>query len=135
MGQPAGMDYWRTLHAILQDEPIEERDRFFIAWLDNLGIKKSQPFNPTERQTVILTAAAARGQLMAVANSFKKRFDNARHWPDRVWDYPMIMSDPSQRVQNFDEFFQRASYFYEAVGYSKSMITKSLPVNSTSHKL
>ncbi|AFD06997.1 DUF1254 domain-containing protein [Solitalea canadensis] len=125
MAPPQGLEYWKRLYDILQNEPVEERDRLFIAWLDNLGIKIGKPFNPSESQKKILTAAADRGHLMAIANSFKKRFENARHWSDREWDYPMVISDPSQRAQNYDEFFQRTSYFYEAVGYSKAMISKT----------
>lgn len=48
--QPEGLDYWKTLNTIFQEEPVEERDRFFVAWLDNLGIKKDKPFEPNERQ-------------------------------------------------------------------------------------
>jgi hypothetical protein len=123
--QPDGIDYWVVLNAILQEEPVEERDRFFTAWLNNLGIEKGKPFNPTERQKRILIAAAERGKLMAVANSFDKRLDGVDHWPDRKWHYVMIISDPSQRSESYDEFFQRSSYFYEAFGYGKSMISKT----------
>lgn len=123
-GQPQGLAYWERLNAILQEEPVEERDRFFMAWLDNLGVKKGKPFAPTARQKQLLMAAAARGEQMAMANSFAKRFDSVYHWPDRKWDYVMIISDPSQRAANYDEFFQRTSYFFEAVTFSKAMITK-----------
>jgi hypothetical protein len=123
--QPTGIDYWTTLHCILQREPVEERDRFYVAWLDNLGIKKGKPFNPTKKQKVLLTAASERGQLMAEVNSFKKRFDKSKHWPDRQWEYVLMMKDPMQRAENFDEFFTRAAYFYEAAGYSKAMVSQT----------
>lgn len=123
--QPEGISYWERLHAILQNEPIEERDRFFIAWLKNLGIEKGKPFAPDERQKKILIAAAEKGQQMAIANSFDKRFKDVKHWPDKNWDYVLLMKDPSQRSENYDEFFERAAYFYEAVTYSKSMISKT----------
>ncbi len=123
-GQPDGFAYWERLHAIVQKEPTQERDRFFMAWLDNLGISKGKPFAPSDHQRKILTAAAERGKLTAMANSFSKRFSNVLHWPDRKWDYVMVMDDPSQHAENYDEFFQRASYFFEAVTYSKAMISK-----------
>ena len=122
--QPTGIAYWERLHAILQNEPVEERDRFFMAWLRNLGIEKGKPFAPDERQKKILIAAAAKGQQMAMANSFNKRFADVKHWSDKKWDYVMIIKDPSQHADNYDEFFERSSYFYEAVTYSKAMITK-----------
>lgn len=123
-GQPNGIGYWQRLHAIIQEETVDERDRFFMAWLHNLGISKGNPFNPTDRQKKILEAAAKRGELMAMANSFSKRLDSVYHWPDRKWDYVMVMTDPSQRAEYFDEFYRRTSYFYEAVTYSKAMVTR-----------
>jgi len=123
--QPTGIAYWERLHAILQEEPVQERDRFFMAWLKNLGIEKGKPFAPDERQKKILTAAAEKGQQMAMVNSFSKRFKDVKHWPDKNWDYVLLMKDPSQRADNYDEFFERAAYFYEAVTYSKAMISKT----------
>lgn len=123
--QPGGIAYWERLHAILQNEPVEERDRFFMAWLKNLGIEKGKSFNPDERQKKILIAAAEKGEQMAMANSFEKRFKDVKHWSDKNWDYVMILSHPSQHADNYDEFFERSSYFYEAVTYSKAMMTKT----------
>ena len=123
--QPGGIAYWERLHAILQNEPVEERDRFFMAWLKNLGIEKGKSFNPDDRQKKILIAAAEKGEQMAMANSFEKRFKDVKHWSDKNWDYVMILSHPSQHADNYDEFFERSSYFYEAVTYSKAMMTKT----------
>lgn len=122
--QPKGIAYWERLHAILQNEPVEDRDRFFMAWLKNLGIEKGKAFAPDERQKKILIAATEKGEQMAIANSFDKRFADVKHWPDKNWDYVMIIKDPSQHADTYDEFFERTSYFYEAVTYSKAMITK-----------
>lgn len=124
-GPPKGLEYWEILHAIIQHEVIEERDRFFIQWLDNLGVKKDNEFKLTGQQIEILIAAAEKGEQMAQVNSFAKRFLNNKHWKNRNWDYIMIIPDSNQRGENFDFFFERTSYFYEAVTYSKAMITKT----------
>jgi hypothetical protein len=71
--QPRGLEYWERLHGIYQSEVVDERDRFFLAMLKQLGIEKGMMFAPDERLTGILTAAAAAGELMAQANSFAKR--------------------------------------------------------------
>lgn len=123
--QPDGLEYWKRLHAILEEEPVEERDRFFMSWLNNLGVVKGKPFNPTETQKKMLIAAAERGKQMAMANSFDKRFDSVYHWPDRKWDYVIAMTNSSQRAENYDEFFRRSSYFFEAVTFSNAMISKT----------
>ena len=53
--QPRGMDYWTRLHGIYQSEIVDERDRFYLAMLRQLGIHKGQPFTPDQRLTTILT--------------------------------------------------------------------------------
>ncbi|RJG08356.1 DUF1254 domain-containing protein [Massilia cavernae] len=123
--QPDGMAYWQRLHDIIQREPVEERDRFYMAMLANLGIEKGKPFNPDERQRKALQQGAAGGKLLAQANTLAKRFPNVRHWPDRHWEYALFIKDPSQRVENFDQLWERAAWFYEAVGNSKGMVSST----------
>ncbi len=55
---PRGFEFWQRLSDILNSEPVQERDRFFMAMLKPLGIEKGKPFNPDERQKRILTQAA-----------------------------------------------------------------------------
>ena len=90
---PRGMEYWERLAAVIEHEPVEDRDRFFVAMLKPLGIEKGKPFKPDERQKKILTEAAFVGEAMAKANDFDKRFEGARYRPDAHWDY-VIMAGP-----------------------------------------
>ena len=119
--QPRGLDYWVRLHAIYQDEIIDERDRFYLAMLRQLGIEKGRPFEPDERLIAILTRATAAGELMAQANTFAKRFEGSRYWPDRQWDTAIVLDNSAQRGENHDELLERASWFYEAVSFSAAM--------------
>jgi hypothetical protein len=96
-GPPRGIEYWARLHDIYQHEIVDERDRFYLAMLRQLGIEKGRPFTPGERLTAILTQASATGELMAQANSFAKRFDGSRYWLDRQWDLVVPMSNSAQR--------------------------------------
>ena len=57
--QPRGLDYWKRLDQILQQEPVEERDRMMMAMLAPLGIEKGKPFAPDAHQQKILTQGAA----------------------------------------------------------------------------
>jgi hypothetical protein len=123
--QPDGLTFWERLHAILEEEPVQERDRFFMSWLNNLGLIKGKPFAPNEKQKAVLIAAAKSGKLMAMSNSFNKRFEDTYHWPDRKWDYVMALTNSNQRAENYDEFFRRSSYFFEAVTFSNAMISKT----------
>jgi hypothetical protein len=120
--QPSGMAYWERLNEILQIEPVKEEDRLFMAMLRPLGLEKGKPFTPSPAQTQVLTEGAKIGQLMAMANSFDKRFATARyggHW-DRAVNVSM-----SQQAEFYSQLDERASWFYEAVGLSKGMTTKT----------
>src|SRR3954451_22131854 len=119
--QPGGLAYWERLHDIYQREIVDERDRFFLAMLRQLGIEKGKPFAPDARMEELLTEASAAGELMAQANTFAKRFDGSRYWPDRQWDLAIMLDNSAQRGPSYDELLGRASWFYEAVSFSAAM--------------
>ncbi|MGA9873004.1 MAG: DUF1254 domain-containing protein [Rhodococcus sp. (in: high G+C Gram-positive bacteria)] len=119
--QPRGIEYWVRLHEIYQSEVVDERDRFYLAMLAALGIEKGKPFAPDDRIAAILARAAEAGELMAQANTFAKRFDNAAYWPDRQWDLVLALDNSSQRVEHYDQLLERAAWFYEAVSFSAAM--------------
>jgi hypothetical protein len=121
---PRGMDYWEQLATVLEREPVQDRDRFFMAMLKPLGIEHGKPFKPDARQTRILSEAAEVGELMAKANSFDKRFPDSRYRADAHWDY-VIMADPDQDLPGLSQLDERAAYFYEAVALSKGMVNKT----------
>jgi hypothetical protein len=119
--QPRGLEYWIRLHDIYQSEVVDERDRFYLAMLKQLGIEKDKPFAPDARLTGILLDGAAAGELMAKANTFAKRFEGSRYWPDRQWDLVLALDESSQRGAYYDQLLERASWFYEAVSFSAAM--------------
>jgi hypothetical protein len=123
--QPGGIDYWRLLHEFYQSEVVDERDRFYLAMLKQLGIEKGKPFSPDDRLVRILTEASAAGELMAKANTFAKRFDGSRYWPDRRWDTAIVLDNSAQRGDGYDELLERASWFYEAVSFSEAMKSRT----------
>ncbi len=110
---PRGMKYWEQLAAVIQHEPVEDRDRFFMAMLRPLGIENGKPFQPDERQKKILTEGAFVGEAMAKANTFDMRFPNIRYRPDTRWQYFLIL-DPMQDLANYSELDERGAYFYAA---------------------
>ena len=59
------MEYWARLAAVIDNNPVQEHDRFFMAMLKPLGIEKGKPFQPDARQTAILEDAAVLGDAMA----------------------------------------------------------------------
>ncbi|WP_331767169.1 DUF1254 domain-containing protein [Embleya sp. NBC_00896] len=123
--QPRGLQYWERLHNIYQREIVDERDRFFLAMLRQLGIAKDAPFAPDERLSRILSHGAAAGELMAQANSFAKRFEGSRWWPDRQWDLVSMLDRSDQRGPYYDQLLERAAWFYEAVSFSAAMKSRT----------
>jgi len=121
---PRGMEYWERLAAVIEHEPVEDRDRFFVAMLRPLGIQRGKRFKPDERQTNILTEAAFVGEAMAKAFAFNKRFDGARYRPDAHWERLMFM-DPAQDLADYSQLDERAAFTYEAIAMSKAMVTKT----------
>jgi hypothetical protein len=119
--QPRGLDYWARLHEIYQREIVDERDRFYLAMLRQLGIERGRPFDPDARLARLLTEATAAGELMAQANSFAKRFPGALYWPDRQWDLVVQLDHSDQRGRGYDQLLERAAWFYEAVSFSEAM--------------
>ena len=58
---------------------------------------------------------------MAQANTFAKRFPDARWWPDRQWFLAIDLDHSDQRGPYYDQLLERASWFYEAVSFSEAM--------------
>jgi hypothetical protein len=121
---PRGIVYWERLHAILQDEPIEERDRFFTAMLKPLGLEKGKPFLPGDVEKELMTEAVLVGEAMARANDYEKRFDGVRLWSGRHWETAMSF-DPAQRAEHTELLDERAAWFYESVGSSTGLRTNT----------
>jgi hypothetical protein len=123
--QPRGLAYWERLHDVYQSEVVDERDRFYLAMLRQLGIEKGKPFEPDARLRDILERATATGEVIAQANAFAKRFDGSRYWPDRQWDLTAAISHSDQRGPWYDELLERTSWFYEAVSFSEAMKSRT----------
>ncbi len=125
LGQPRGIEYWQRLHGIIQEEPVQERNMFYMAMLQNLGIEKGKAFTPSETQKKALLDGAQYGELMTQAITYDKRFPNIKHWSDRGWEYVITMDNAEQRTATYEELLQRTVYFYEAVTFSKAMISQT----------
>jgi hypothetical protein len=117
---PKGLAYFERLAEWLDQEPVAERDRFFMAMLKPLGIEKGKPFEPTPEQKAILTEAALVGEAMAKANDFSKRLEDAHYMDGSQWEFATV-SPPDQRREFYDELDGRAAWFYEAVTNDPAM--------------
>jgi hypothetical protein len=127
--QPRGLAYWEAVHELIQREPVEERDRFFLAMLRDLGIEKGKPFAPDEHHKQLLEDAALLGEEIAKVVVYEKRFIGNYYRPDARWQFAMVL-DPDQREDTYDQLDERTDWFYEAIAASYAMITKTPGVGS-----
>jgi len=118
-----GLAYWQSLSNYINDNPVEERDRFVMASLKYLGIEKGKPFNPDERQKKILIEGAKLGDAMSRATLFAPRIANAKVWEDRSWKWAVLLN-PDQRSENYEQIDERLHWFFGAIYMTPAMALK-----------
>jgi hypothetical protein len=117
---PRSLDYWQTLSAIINEEPVREIDKAWMAMIEPLGIEKGKPFNPDARQRTILLRGGAMGELMARNFQVNPRFAEP-YWKGTHW-YKSFDFGVEQETSTMLQLDQRTTWFYEAVGSSKGMV-------------
>lgn len=125
--QPRDMRFWELVNEYVQREPMATRDRFFYAWLKDLGIEKGQPFKPTDEQSAILQEALDVGMAMAQAISFnktKEMFASSLYAGDSGWEDAMAGMNPKIDMDTYSEFNERTSYGFEATTTSAGMVSR-----------
>jgi hypothetical protein len=126
---PRGLAFWESVNDLIQNEPVEDRDRFFYGMLRELGIEKGKPFKPDERMTKILEDATLLGEEIAKVTAYEKRGMGNSYRPDASWEQAMTV-DPSQRKDDYGQFDQRLDWLYEAIATSKFMKSKWVGLGS-----
>lgn len=125
--QPMGMEFWELVNQYVQKEPMADRDRFFYAWLKDLGIEKGLPFNPTDYQKEILLEGVKTGMAMAQATAFNKtreKFASSLYGDNSGWEDAMAGMDPKIDLETYSMFNERTSYTFEAVTTSQGMVSR-----------
>jgi len=117
---PRGLDYWRMLASVLQDEPVRAVDKAWMAMLLPLGIEKGKPFQPDVRQKAILLKGAAMGELMARNLQVNPRYTEP-YWKNTYWYKSFDFTIP-QETETRVELDERTTWFYEAVTSSEGMV-------------
>ena len=114
---PEGIEFWARLSAFINNNPVQERDRFFMAMLKPLGIEKGKPFKPDARQRAILEDAARIGDAMGRTMLFdaEQRFSGATAIsPARNWNWVLLVN-PDQETDTYSQLDERLHYTYGAI--------------------
>ncbi len=121
---PGGLEYWKLVAKMVNQEPVHDRDRIMVATLKPLGIEKGTPFNPDDRQTKILEEATLVGESMARCLSYAKRQKEAGIWPGTHWKNAVLL-EADQETDNYTALDERTAWFYEAVTLTAGMTSKT----------
>jgi hypothetical protein len=129
---PGGLEFWARLTGFINNNPVQERDRFFMAMLKPLGIQKGQPFAPDARQRAILEEAATLGDAMGRTMLFDghQRITGANAFPGTHWDWVTLVS-PTQEADAYSQLDERLHYTYGAIYTSPFIGTKHAGPGST----
>jgi hypothetical protein len=124
---PGGIEYWARLSAFINNNPVQERDRFFMAMLKPLGIEKGNPFNPDARQRGILEDAARIGDAMGRVMLFEgeQRISGANAFRGTKWNW-VVLNRPDQESENYSQLDERLHYTYGAI-YTSPFIGSKKP--------
>jgi hypothetical protein len=123
---PDGIEYWERLSGFINNNPVHERDRFFMAMLKPLGIEKGKEFKPDARQRAILEEAAKVGHLTARTLLFhaEQRISNAIAFPGTHWAWVVLMIHDQEAV-TYSQLDERLHYFYGAIYMSPAIGRKT----------
>ena len=113
---PGGLEFWARLSSFINNNPVQERDRFFMAMLKPLGIEKGKPFKPDARQRAILEDAARIGDAMGRTMLFdaEHRFSGATAIRGTNWNWVLLVN-PQQETPNYSQLDERLHYTYGAI--------------------
>jgi hypothetical protein len=122
---PQGIEYWSLLSAFINNNPVQERDRFYMAMLKPLGIEKGKPFNPDARQRAILEDAARIGDAMGRAMLFDgdTRIDGAIAFGGTHGNW-VVLNTADQETEFYSQLDERLHYTYGAIYTSPNIGAK-----------
>jgi hypothetical protein len=122
---PSDMKFWERLSTFINNNQVDERDRFFMAMLKPLGIEKGKPFSPNERQARILMDGLRTGEAMAraVLNEGEKRFDAVNKWKGTNWGWALILN-ADQETKYYSQIDERLNWFFGATYMASAMAHK-----------
>jgi hypothetical protein len=119
---PTGMAFWELLSAVINNNPVQDRDLFYMGMLKPLGIEKGKPFQPDARQRKILEEAAQMGDAMGRAMLFDgpDRFKQVGEglgvepFPGSKWHW-VFQVNPVQQTDKYGQIDERLHYTYGAI--------------------
>jgi hypothetical protein len=78
--------FYPSLARMLNEEPVQERDKVMMGMLLSLGIEKGKEFKPSAAMDAELKLSAQEAQAFLIEGLVRT---SQKYWPDRKWVVPM----------------------------------------------
>ncbi len=124
------LSFYEEVHAVIQEEPVDDLDPEFLGLLAAIGIEKGKPFAPDDRMKELLTDAAAVGNATARAIVFRTRDREAYLFENSAWRTGFIGGSHEFLADGARLLDGRSLFFYYATGITPAMATKMVGVGS-----
>lgn len=119
------LNYWQTLHGIIDTEPLTDEFRPMYGLLTTLGIGKGQPFAPDQRMSAILTQAAIVAREQMLISAYASNRPDRLAWPDRQWEWVGLVPDnPDFETPAGLDLEARDRWFIQAIVASPAMFRR-----------
>jgi hypothetical protein len=112
---PEGLAYWKLLSEVINNNPVQEQDRFFMAMLKPLGIEKGKPFAPDDRQKRILEEGGRVGNAMSQTISYASRLSASPAYSGKHWVNVLVLNTTpgtEQQSEYYSQLDERLNYLY-----------------------
>ena len=121
-----GIEYWRTLSELIENEPPNPAYRSAYGDLAELGIVKGRPFEPDDRMIDILARAAQIGHAQLCVESFADRREERIVWPGTQWEWAVLRPENGTfDTDTYVDLYAREKWFYQAQIESPAMFARA----------
>jgi hypothetical protein len=121
------LEFWRKLHAIIDEEPVLEEYRPMYGALATLGIRKGMSFEPDARMQAILETAATIALDEMRVEAFASERPDRIVWNDRQWEWiGLVPDDANFETKNFLDLEARDRWFFQAIVASPAMFRRTV---------
>ena len=121
-----GLEYWRKLHEVIDDEPAADELRPMYGALAALGIEKGKAFAPDPRMQRLLVNAAKAALRQMLVEGFASQRPERLVWKDRRWEWVALVDDPNFEKAGYVDLEARERWFVQAIGASPAMFRRAV---------
>lgn len=123
--QEGNIGFWELIKEAIDQDIYSVQHYPMYGFLENLGISKDKPFNPTPEMREILTEAAEKADMQMFALAFDSDAPERIVWDDKKWEWVVYCPDGGFNEKEFLNVAVRERWFYQACGNTPQMFRRT----------